>query len=98
MYFNDENQNMMKEAQGNIQGINVQGKVNPRFAGHTHTDDSKRRISKSQTTRYAELKKLANMGLHTPSEERVREICNEVINNHLINMSKKNNNCNIPIL
>ena len=78
---------------------NVQGKVNPRFGGHTHTSDSKRKISASQVTRYDTLRQLVENGQRTLTEERVKEICNEVIAKFIASKAKtgNNNNHNIPI-
>lgn len=79
---------------------NVQRKVNPRFGGHTHTSDSKRKISASQVTRYDTLRQLVEKGQRTLTEERVKDICNEVIAKFIANKAKtgNNNNHNIPII
>lgn len=54
--------------------------TNPRFSGHTHSTVTKQRISETQQARYEAMRKLIRKGMQKPmTEERVREICSNVI-------------------
>ena len=56
--------------------------TNPRFSGHTHSTVTKQRIRETQQARYEAMRKLIRKGMQKPmTEERVKEICNEVIDN-----------------
>ena len=58
------------------------GEKNPHF-GHIMTQESKDRISKSQSERYEMIRKLVRKGMAQPmNEDRVRQICNEVVDNY----------------
>ena len=59
-------------------------KVNPRFSNHTHTEASKKAIKESQLKRYEAMRKLIRKGMQQPmTEDRVKQICNEAIENYL---------------
>lgn len=69
---------------------------NPRFSGHSHSEQSKRAISETQQKRYEAMRKLIRKGMQKPmTEERVREICSNVIDdfckNKIIEVKDKNN-------
>lgn len=71
------------------------GKLNPHF-GHVLTQETKSKISKSQSERYDMIRKLVKKGMQQPmTEERVKQICNEVIDEfckkNLIEVKEKNN-------
>lgn len=54
--------------------------INPRFSGKTHSSEAKERIRAKQLARYEAMRKLIRKGMQKPmTEERVKEICNEVI-------------------
>lgn len=76
-------------------------KINPRFSGHTHDSDTKKRISLSQSARYEAIRKLVRKGMSQPlTEERVKEICAKAIDEFCKRnafMVKPNNNNNRPI-
>ena len=56
--------------------------TNPRFSGHTHSTVTKQRIRETQQARYEAMRKLIRKGMQKPmTDERVKEICNEVIDN-----------------
>lgn len=56
--------------------------INPRFSGKTHSSEAKERIRAKQLARYEAMRKLIRKGMQKPmTEERVKEICNEVIDN-----------------
>ena len=70
------------------------GEKNPHF-GHIMTQESKDRISKSQSERYEMIRKLVRKGMAQPmNEDRVRQICDEVCDNYFkrIIMENQNNN------
>lgn len=95
-YFciNDTNQKMTKEEKENItmepmpekapkKKRDHRGKLNPHF-GHIMTQESRDRISKRQLERYDILRKLVKKGMQQPmTEDRVKEICCEAIENYL---------------
>ncbi len=68
---------------------------NPHF-GCVMTQESKDRISRSQSERYEMIRKLVRKGMAQPiDEERVRQICNEVCDNYfkrIIMENQMNNN------
>ena len=71
-------------------------RINPRFSGKTHTPEVKKRISATQQARYEAMRKLIRKGMQKPmTEERVREICSNVIDdfckNKIIEVKDKNN-------
>jgi len=97
MYFNYDNQEMIKEEKGNISKTEH---VNPRFSGKHHTEKSKQAISQSQTKRYATIKDYLKQGLQRLTEEDVRRICKQVVDEYVTKNTtqvKKNNTLNIPL-
>lgn len=59
------------------------GELNPHF-GHIMTQESRDRISKSQSERYDMIRKLVKKGMQQPmTEDRVKQICNEAIEKYL---------------
>ena len=91
-YFciNDNNQKMTKEEKENISMEPIpekapkkkrdhRGELNPHF-GHIMTQESRDRISKSQSERYDMIRKLVKKGMQQPmTEDRVKQICKETI-------------------
>lgn len=72
-------------------------RINPRFSGKTHSEEAKQRISETQQARYEAMRKLIRKGMQKPIDEaRVREICNNVIDdfckNKIIEVKQNNNN------
>ena len=70
---------------------------NPHW-NHPMSDDSKKRISSAQSLRYSAIRQLINQKPLT--EERVKEIIKETIDNYLAKNStelKNNNRPNIPL-
>ena len=70
--------------------------INPRFSGKTHSSEAKQRIKNTQLARYEAMRKLIRKGMQKPmTEERVREICSNVIDdfckNKIIEVKDKNN-------
>ena len=58
------------------------GELNPHF-GHIMTQESRDRISKSQSERYDMIRKLVKKGMQQPmTEDRVKQICKETIENY----------------
>ena len=85
-----DNQNLINMKEMKIADKNViqpmrkrnhQGVNNPHY-GHKQSEESKRRISESQKMRYR----------NTITEEKVRVICQEVLNEYLDRLTKPNNN------
>lgn len=76
------------------------GERNPHF-GHSMSDDSRKRISTSQSLRYEAIRQLINNGMQKPiTEDRVREIIQETINDYLSNnaiQTKNNKPTNITL-
>ena len=77
------------------------GERNPHF-GHIQTQESKDRISKSQSERYEMIRKLVRKGMAQPLDEaRVKEICKEAIDDYLkenlieVKNNKKPTNINL---
>lgn len=97
MYFNYDNQQMIKEEKENISKDKA---VNPRFSGRHHSEKSKQAISQSQTRRYDTIRDYLKQGLQRLTEEDVRRICkqtlDEYINKHTTPI-RKNNNLEIPL-
>ena len=59
------------------------GELNPHF-GHIMTQESKDRISKSQSERYDMIRQLVKKGMANPlTEDKVKQICNEAIETYL---------------
>ena len=97
MYFNLDNQQMIKEEKGNISKTEH---VNPRFSGHTHSDASKQKIANSQAKRYQTIKDYLRQGMNTLNEDDVKRICKQVVNEYVAKhttLIKKNNILNIPL-
>ncbi len=98
-YFpiNTSNPEMINKQSGNISMTDRQ--TNMKYARHMvpHTDESKRKISESQRSRYDYYRKAtANM----MTEDRVREIITETINEYFARNTtevKKNKPNNIPL-
>ena len=97
MYFNYDNQEMIKEEKGNISNTEH---VNPRFSGKHHSQESKQAISQSQQRRYATIKDYLKQGLQRLTEEDVRRICKQVVDEYVTKNTtqvKKNNNLILPL-
>ena len=59
------------------------GELNPHF-GHIMTQESRDRISKSQSERYDMIRQLVKKGMANPlTEDKVKQICNEAIETYL---------------
>ena len=57
--------------------------INPRFSGHSHSEQSKKAISATQQKRYEAMRKLIRKGMQKPIDEaRVKQICIEAINDY----------------
>ena len=97
MYFNYDNQEMIKEEKGNISNTEH---VNPRFSGKHHSQESKQAISQSQTKRYATIKEYLRQGQQMITEEDVRRICHQTVDEYIAKHTtqvKKNNNLILPL-
>lgn len=97
MYFNYDNQEMIKEEKLNISKTEH---INPRFSGKHHSQESKQAISQSQTKRYATIKDYLKQGLQRLTEEDVRRICKQVVDEYVTKNTtqvKKNNNLILPL-
>ncbi len=97
MYFNIDNQEMIKEGKENISKTEH---VNPRFSGHTHSEKSKRAISRSQIRRYDTIRDYLQNGLQRLTEEDVKRICKSVVDEYVnkhTTLVKNNNNLEIPL-
>ena len=58
------------------------GELNPHW-GHVMTQESKDKISNTQKQRYEMISKLVRKGMSNPlTEQRVKEICNQVIDDY----------------
>ena len=70
------------------------GELNPHW-GHVMTQESKDKISATQKNRYEMINKLVRRGMHQMTEERVKQICGEVIDEYfqknLIEVKQNNN-------
>lgn len=68
---------------------------NPHF-GHIMSQESRDKISNTQRNRYEMINKLVRRGMHQMTEERVKEICGQVIDDYfkknLIEVKQNNNN------
>ena len=88
---------MIKEEKENISKTKP---INPRFSGRHHSEKSKQAISQSQTRRYDTIKDYLKQGLQRLTEEDVKRICkqtlDEYISKHTIPV-KGNNNLIIPL-
>lgn len=94
-YFTLEtNQNLINEDKRNIP-MKETPKKNINYARHTtpHTDATKKRISETQTKRNDMIREFVKRGMQKPiTEEKVRVICQEVLNEYLDRLTKPNNN------
>lgn len=73
---------------------------NTNYARHVtpHSEESKRKISETQQARYDMMRKLIRRGQQKQmTEERVKEICNEVLNEYLNRNAKPMNNNSRPM-
>jgi len=96
MYFNIDEQKMIKQNKGNISKTEH---VNPRFSGKHHTEKSKRAISQSQTKRYDTIRDYLQNGQRL-TEEDVKRICKQVVDEYVskhTTLVKENNVLNIPL-
>ena len=97
MYFNLDNQQMIKEEKENISKDKA---VNPRFSGRHHSEKSKQAISQSQTRRYDTIKDYLKQGLQRLTEEDVKRICKQTLDEYISKHTtpvKGNNNLIIPL-
>jgi len=94
-YFTlDTNQNLINEDKRNIP-MSETPKKNINYARHTtpHTDATKKRISETQTKRNDMIREFVKRGMQKPiTEEKVRVICQEVLNEYLDRLTKQKNN------
>ena len=70
------------------------GELNPHW-GHVMTQESKDKISATQKNRYEMINKLVRRGMHQMTEQRVKEICCQVIDDYFkrnVIEVKQNNN------
>ena len=86
----------IKETPNNIEKKkrDHRGELNPHW-GHVMTQESKDKISATQKNRYEMINKLVRRGMHQMTEQRVKEICGEVIDDYfkrnLIEVKQNNN-------
>ena len=94
-YFTlDTNQKLINEDKTDIP-MSETSKKNINYARHTtpHTDATKKRISETQTKRNDMIREFVKRGMQKPiTEEKVRVICQEVLNEYLDRLTKPNNN------
>ena len=94
-YFTlDTNQKLINEDKTDIP-MQDTPKKNINYARHTtpHTDATKKRISETQTKRNDMIREFVKRGMQKPiTEEKVRVICQEVLNEYLDRLTKPNNN------
>ena len=94
-YFTlDTNQKLINEDKRNIP-MSETPKKNINYARHTtpHTDATKKRISETQTKRNDMIREFVKRGMQKPiTEEKVRVICQEVLDEYLDRLTKPNNN------
>ena len=97
-YISEGKENMtMNDTPSNVEKKkrDHRGELNPHW-GHVMTQESRDRISKSQSERYDMIRKLVKKGMqHQMTEQRVKEICGEVIDDYFkrnVNEVKQNNN------
>ena len=95
MYFNYDNQEMIKQGKGNISKTEH---ANPRFSGKHHTEKSKRAISQSQTKRYDTIRDYLQNGQRL-TEEDVKRICKQTLDEYIDKHTKpkENNNLILPL-
>jgi len=94
-YFTlDTNQNLINEDKTDIP-MSETPKKNINYARHTtpHTDATKKRISETQTKRNDMIREFVKRGMQKPiTEEKVRVICQEVLDEYLDRLTKQKNN------
>ena len=94
-YFTlDTNQKLINEDKRNIP-MSETPKKNINYARHTtpHTDATKKRISETQIKRNDMIREFVKRGMQKPiTEEKVRVICQEVLNEYLDRLTKQKNN------
>ena len=94
-YFTlDTNQKLINEDKTDIP-MSETPKKNINYARHTtpHTDATKKRISETQTKRNDMIREFVKRGMQKPiTEEKVRVICQEVLNEYLDRLTKQKNN------
>ena len=95
MYFNIDEQKMIKQGK---EKISTTEPINPRFSGKHHTEKSRRAISMSQKKRYDTIKDY--LGLQRLTEEDVKRICRQTVDEYVNKFTKplnENNNLIIPL-
>ena len=94
-YFTlDTNQKLINEDKTDIP-MSETPKKNINYARHTtpHTDATKKRISETQTKRNDMIREFVKRGMQKPiTEEEVRVICQEVLDEYLDRLTKQKNN------
>lgn len=106
-YFCMDTKNLISEDKENISMNDAPNNIekkkrdhrnerNPHY-GHIMSQESRDRISKSQSERYDMIRKLVKKGMQQPmTEERVKQICGQVIDDYfkknLIEVKQNNNN------
>lgn len=94
-YFTlDTNQKLINEDKTDIP-MSDTPKKNINYARHTtpHTDATKKRISETQIKRNDMIREFVKRGMQKPiTEEKVRVICQEVLNEYLDRLTKQKNN------
>ena len=94
-YFTlDTNQKLINEDKTDIP-MSETPKKNINYARHTtpHTDATKKRISETQTKRNDMIREFVKRGMQKPiTEEKVRVICQEVLDEYLDRLTKQKNN------
>lgn len=79
----DKENKAMSETPSNVEKKkrDHRGELNPHF-GHIMSQESRDKISNTQRNRYEMINKLVRRGMHQMTEERVKEICGEVIDEY----------------
>jgi hypothetical protein len=94
-YFTlDTNQKLINEDKTDIP-MSETPKKNINYARHTtpHTEATKKRISETQMKRNDMIREFVKRGMQKPiTEDKVRTICQEVLNEYLDRLTKPNNN------
>ena len=94
-YFTlDTNQKLINEDKTDIP-MSETPKKNINYARHTtpHSDATKKQISETQKKRNDMIREFVKRGMQKPiTEEKVRVICQEVLNEYLDRLTKPNNN------
>lgn len=93
----DKENKAMSETPSNVEKKkrDHRGELNPHW-GHVMTQESRDKISATQKNRYEMINKLVRRGMHQMTEERVKQICGEVIDEYfkrnLIEVRQNNSN------